>query len=117
MHTNHAHDFGPGKKASEILVEGDRGAARMKMGVNLEYPRGEPDALEIASRGGWRAVPLRGSWFVDAFEGTMANLQRFAAGEDRVLHTAVADAARTMALVEACYRSSARAPTRIPSVR
>lgn len=116
VHTNHAHDFGSEKKASEILIEGDGGAARLKMGVNLDYPSGEPDALDLAARGRWRSVPLRGSWFVDAFEGTMANLQRFAAGEDGTLHTAVADAARTMALVEACYRSTARAPTRIPKV-
>jgi predicted dehydrogenase len=119
VHTNHAHDFGSEKKASEILFEGDRGAARLKMGVNLDYPKGEPDALEFRARGvrgTWKSVSLRGSWFVDAFEGTMANLQRFAAGEDRTLHTAVADAARTMALVEACYRSTARTPTRIPKV-
>jgi hypothetical protein len=38
----------------------------------------------------------------------MSNLQRFAAGEDHRLHTAVADSVRTMALVEACYRSATR---------
>ena len=44
----------------------------------------------------------------------MANLQRFASGEDRQLWTCVEDAYRTMALVEACYRSSAGGGTPIP---
>ena len=45
-------------------------------------------------------------WFPDAFIGVMANLQRFAAGEDSTLETSVESAWRTMALVEACYRST-----------
>ena len=53
------------------------------MGVNLNYPHGEPDELLVAERGGdWEAVPLRGSWFLEAFEGPMSNLQRVVAGED-----------------------------------
>ena len=45
-------------------------------------------------------------WFPDAFIGVMSNLQRFAASEDFILETSVESAWRTMALVEACYRSS-----------
>jgi hypothetical protein len=41
----------------------------------------------------------------------MASLQRAAAGEDAVLHASVEDAWHTMALVEACYRSSAAPAT------
>jgi hypothetical protein len=44
----------------------------------------------------------------------MANLQRFAAGEDAVLATRVDDAWRTMALVEACYRSNQQPGTAVP---
>jgi len=44
----------------------------------------------------------------------MSNLQRFAAGEDAALVSPVDDAIRTMALVEACYLSSARGSTPIP---
>ncbi len=43
----------------------------------------------------------------------MANLQRFASGEDTVLHANVEDAFGTMALVEAAYESSARPATPI----
>ncbi len=112
---NHTHAFGARHAVSQIKVEGTRGAAQAKMGVNLNYPHGEPDALEVAVDGGpWSDVPLRGSWFLEAFEGPMANLQRFAAGEDTVLVSRVEDAFRTMAVVEACYESSARGGTPIP---
>lgn len=115
LSVNHHHRFGQRHQASRLRLEGTSGAAVMVMGVNLDYPRGRPDRLEI-TRGGdaWEEVPLSGSWFPDAFGGPMSNLQRFAAGEDRVLVTAVDDAWRTMALVEACYRSSAAGATPIP---
>ncbi|MBI3843608.1 MAG: Gfo/Idh/MocA family oxidoreductase [Planctomycetes bacterium] len=115
VHTNHSHAFDRRHRASQVIVQGTRGAAIATMGVNLDYPRGEPDALEIAERGGaWREIPLRGSWFPQAFAGTMANLQRFAVGEDAVLHTRVDDAVKTMALVEACYASAGRHGAAIP---
>lgn len=113
--TNHAHRFGAKHAVSELKLEGTRGAARLSMGVNLDYPRGRPDELELCEPGGeWTDVPLVGSWFVDAFQGPMSNLQRFVAGEDERLETGVEDAIRTMALVEACYASSAAGGTRIP---
>jgi hypothetical protein len=87
------------------------------MGVNLAYPTGEPDTLELWTRGAGRfeAVALRGSWFTEAFEGPMSNLQRFATGEDPRLVSPVEDAVKTMALVEACYLASAAPGTPIPS--
>jgi hypothetical protein len=45
----------------------------------------------------------------------MSNLQRFVAGEDRALVSPVSDAIKTMALVEACYTSSAGGSTPIPA--
>ena len=72
--------------------------------------------MEVASNGAWTDVPLRGSWFTAAFEGPMSNLQRFVAGEDRALVSPVDDAIRTMAVVEACYTSSASGGAPIPSV-
>ena len=114
---NHAHKFGPRYAVSELKIEGTEGAAIAKMGVNLNYPKGEPDTLEIARRNsGWESMPLRGSWFLEAFEGPMANLQRFVAGEDSALISPIDDACRTMALVEACYDSSARGATPIPQI-
>ncbi|HKN00285.1 MAG TPA: Gfo/Idh/MocA family oxidoreductase [Candidatus Binataceae bacterium] len=105
---NHAHRFGARHAVSELKLEGTRAAAIAKMGVNLNYPHGEPDRLEIVARDGdWRDLPLRGSWFLEAFEGPMANLQRVVAGEDKALVSPIEDAFKTMALVEACYESSA----------
>jgi predicted dehydrogenase len=130
--TNHAHTFGPEHACSQIQIEGTRGAAFAQMGVNLDYPRGRPDELAFASRvregrtgpsdrrrvqdrkAHWKHVLLIGSWFPEAFIGTMSNLQRFAAGEDDVLETSVEDAVKTMALVEALYRSSSKPGTLIP---
>jgi predicted dehydrogenase len=114
---NHTHRLGPRHRASQLKIEGTGGAALLTLGVNLAYPSGGPDALEVARAGGdWESVPLRGSWFTEAFEGPMSNLQRYAAGEDDVLLTSVEDAVKTMALVEACYESSARGATPIPDV-
>lgn len=112
---NHAHDFGPRFAMSQLKAEGTDGAAIAKMGVNLNYPHGEPDELLLTTRDSdWTPVPLRGSWFLEAFEGPMSNLQRVLAGEDDALLSPVADAIRTMALVEACYASSAAGGTPIP---
>jgi predicted dehydrogenase len=63
--------------------------------------------------GEWTDVPLRGSWLLEAFEGPISNIQRFAAEEDATLVSDAADAIRTIALVEACYDSSARGATPI----
>jgi predicted dehydrogenase len=111
---NHMHSFGPKHRASLLKVEGTSGAALLTMGVNLDYPVGQPDSLEVARGRDWTAVPLRGSWFTEAFEGPMSNLQRFVAGEDKALVSPVEDAIRTMAVVEACYQSSAAGSTPVP---
>jgi len=114
---NHGHAHGAKHAASHLKVEGTKGAAVAKMGVNLAYPKGEPDSLELAARGKpWKEIPLRGSWFPEAFAGPMSNLQRFAAGEDPLLLTSVEDAIKTMALVEACYLSASKPGTRVPEI-
>ncbi|HEY7802363.1 MAG TPA: Gfo/Idh/MocA family oxidoreductase [Dehalococcoidia bacterium] len=109
---NHTHVFGPRFAVSQLKVEGTRAAAIAKMGANLDYPTGEADALLFAMRDAdWQDVPLRGSWFIEAFEGPMSNLQRVASGEDETLVSPVDDAFLTMAVVEACYESSAHGAT------
>lgn len=110
---NHDHAFGRRHQACEFRIGGTEGAAYLRLGVNLDYPRGEPDILEIHPKDGrdWVSVPLQGSWFPDAFVGRMANLQRFAAGEDVELVSSVEDAWVTMALIEAAYQSSASPAT------
>jgi predicted dehydrogenase len=114
---NHTHRAGPRHRASQLVVEGLDGAVRLTWGVNLDYPAGPADTMEMATGQAWTEVPLRGSWFIEAFEGPMSNLQRFVAGEDRTLVGAVGDAIKTMALVEACDESSARGATPIPSLQ
>lgn len=114
---NHTHQEKGPHGASFLKVEGTTGAAQLTLGVNIDYPNGPRDTLEVAlGKGPWRRVELRGSWFIEAFEGPMSNLQRFVAGEDSALVSPVDDAIRTMALVEACYQSSASGGTPIPKV-
>jgi predicted dehydrogenase len=119
--TNHGHEFGPRHQESYLKLEGTRGAVKAQLGVNLDYPRGLPDTLEyceLAEDAGapeWRTVPLEGSWFPHAFVGTMASLMRRADGETDELPTAVEDAFRTMAVVEACYRSSEGGAVAVPT--
>lgn len=111
---NHTHVFGDRHRSSMLKVEGTDGAALLSMGVNLDYPVGRPDTLEVAKDGEWHDVPLRGSWFTEAFEGPMSNLQRFVTGEDAALVSPIDDAIRTMAVVEACYMSSEQGGMPIP---
>lgn len=114
---NHVHQQDPTQCSSFLKVEGTRGAALVTMGVNIDYPNGPRDTLQVALDGGpWTPVGLRGSWFLEAFEGPMSNLQRVVAGEDEALVSPVEDAIKTMALVEACYQSSAAGGTPIPGV-
>ncbi len=108
---NHNHGFGRKFQDASIRFEGDTGAAMVKLGLLLDYPKGEPDELWVTDGDGWVEVPLEGGWFPDAFIGTMSNLQRFAAGEDDDLVTSVEDAWHTMALCEACFQSSAAPAT------
>ena len=113
MSINHNHAFGRRHQVAELRFDGTEGAAHAKLGLLLDYPRGEPDELWIRAGGesDWTEVPLAGTWFPDAFIGRMANLQRFAAGEDRELVASVEDAWTTMALVEAAFESSAKPAT------
>jgi predicted dehydrogenase len=108
--TNHNHNFGPEHQHSFVQWEGLNGAARITMGVNLDYPTGKPDTAEYAERGSdsprWRSVPVSGNNFPDAFMGTMGALQCFAEGSVSTLPSHFEDAFQTMALVEALYRSS-----------
>ena len=114
---NHTHQQHGPHSTSFLKVEGTSGAAQLTLGVNIDYPNGPHDTLEVAlGNGPWQPVTLRGSWFIEAFEGPMSNLQRFVAGEDATLVSPVDDAIRTMALVEACYQSSASGGTPIPQV-
>ncbi|CCO50123.1 putative Oxidoreductase [Vibrio nigripulchritudo SOn1] len=115
MSINHNHNYGRRAQDATFRFEGTEGCITVKMGVALNYPHGEPDEFWFCEHGKeWQSIPLEGSWFPDAFIGTMSNIQRFVAGEDEILNTAVADAFQTMAVVEACFESSAAKGTDIP---
>ena len=53
-------------------------------------------------------MPFEGSWFPDAFIGSMGVVQRFVEGSIPSLPTSVEDVFRTMAVVEAAYTDAAR---------
>ncbi len=117
--TNHGHRFGTRHQVSSVKLEGTQGAAVVRMGVNLDYPRGMPDELEycILEEGAtpaWTSVRLDGAWFPDAFVGPMASLMRYVSGESPDLPTSVEDAWRTMAVIESCYESSQGGSTPLP---
>ena len=107
--TNHEHAFGEKYEESFVKWEGTLGAVRAQMGLLLDYPTGGEDRLEFAllaePDAGWRPLAFEGSWFPDAFIGSMGALQRFVEGSIPVLPTSVDDVFRTMALVEAAYQS------------
>ncbi|WP_316767335.1 Gfo/Idh/MocA family oxidoreductase [Pedobacter frigiditerrae] len=111
INTNHDHDFGANHQESYIKWEGTKGAIVAKIGLLMDYPHGVPDVFEycIVEEGKspeWQTVKLEGSWFPEAFIGTMSNLMRYNEGSDKVLNTSVEDVINTMAVVESAYISS-----------
>jgi len=111
INTNHDHDFGPKNQESFIKWEGTKGAIKAKMGLLMDYPKGVPDEFEycLIEKGKepkWQSPRLDGSWFPDAFIGTMSSIMCFMEGSTDVLPTSVEDVIKTMAVVEAAYESS-----------
>lgn len=108
--TNHGHAYGPRHQESYVAWEGTRGAIKATIGLNLNYPEGAPDRFEYCrlddGEPQWRTVDLEGSWFPDAFIGSMGSLMRYLDGSADTLPTSVDDAYRTMQLVEAAHRAS-----------
>ncbi|MDB5522311.1 MAG: hypothetical protein JWM58_74 [Rhizobium sp.] len=104
---NHTYNYGPEHIEATIRVEGTRGAAHLTVGYLIDYIKPLPEKLEIIIEGGqWTELPLKGERMPDAFGFVMANLQRYATGEDSMLDTDVHDSVRTMALVDAALKSS-----------
>ncbi len=117
--TNHSHAYGAEKQQSYIKFEGSKGAIQIRAGLNMNYPDGVPDRfeyilLEDGKTPRWQSLAINGSWFPEAFIGTMASLMRYANGETAELPTSVEDAILTMATVEAAYTSSAQGGTQLP---
>ncbi|MCP5115725.1 MAG: Gfo/Idh/MocA family oxidoreductase, partial [bacterium] len=112
IQTNHFHKFGAKHQESYIKWEGSKGAIKATMGLLMNYPSGVPDRFEYCqldaggSPGEWREVTLEGSWFPEAFAGSMAQVMRHVEGTLENMPTSGEDAIRTMACVEAAYTSS-----------
>lgn len=106
--TNHGHRFGPNHQESSCRIEGTKGCIWIQMGLNMNYPHGEPDRMEVwtDTNPTWTVVPLKGSWFPHAFIGTMASLQIWLEDDGAAAPTHLQDALSTMGLVEACYLSA-----------
>lgn len=113
INANHDHEFGTKHQKSYIKWEGTKGAIKAKMGLLLNYPEGAPDTFEYCllqegQEPAWKTTELEGSWFPDAFIGTMSSLMRRWEGSAETLPTAVDDAIETMAVVESAYTSDSR---------
>ncbi|TNJ42190.1 Gfo/Idh/MocA family oxidoreductase [Tamlana fucoidanivorans] len=111
INTNHDHNFGEKNQESFVKWEGTKGAIKARIGLLLDYPNGKPDLFQycIVKEGEtpkWIEVDLEGSWFPDAFVGTMASLMRYIEGSTDVLPTSVEDVVHSMAIVEAAYDSN-----------
>ena len=92
--TNHSHAYGAEKQQSYLKFEGSKGAIQIRAGLNMNYPEGLPDRFEyiLLDEGGnpnWRTLDIEGSWFPEAFIGTMASLMRYASYESAALPTSV----------------------------
>lgn len=109
---NHDHRFGSRYEESYIKWEGTAGAIRAQLGLLLNYPTGGQDRceqqLDSDTSRTWTSIPFQGSWFPDAFIGTMSTLQRYVEGSSPYLPTNLEDGMATMALVETAYASADR---------
>jgi predicted dehydrogenase len=117
--TNHHHEYGLRHQESYVKWEGTRGAIKARLGLLMNYPDGEPDQFEycILATGEeprWKSVPIKGSWFPDAFIGTMASVMRATEGTSNELPTSVDDALKTMAVVDAVCCSSESGSVSVP---
>lgn len=112
IETNHFHQFGQKHQESYIKWEGTKGAIKARMGLLMNYPTGVEDCFEVCtldeqSEPTWETVKIEGSWFPDAFVGSMGQIMRHLEDPSQQMPSSVEDAYHTMACVEAAYVSSA----------
>lgn len=111
INTNHDHIFGVKNQESFIKWEGTKGAIKAKMGLLMNYPHGVGDVfeyclLEVGKEPEWKTLSLEGSWFPEAFVGTMASVMCYKEGTSTTLPASVEDVVNTMAVIESAYTSS-----------
>ncbi len=110
---NHHNSGGLADQYAVFRVEGTEGTAVAELGLLKNYPHGAPDSFRYTSQrlepGTWIAPVLEGTWFPDAFIGTMASVMRGLEGAPRAPETSVRDNLGTLRLVLAAYQSMAEA--------
>jgi len=113
--TNHMHNFGSKHQESYLKWEGTKGAIKARIGLLMDYPNGVGDQFEYCVRSEgkepeWQAIEIEGSWFPEAFIGTMGEVQRhqadvLAGREAAPMPCDVEDVIHSMACLEAAYES------------
>ena len=109
--TNHCHKFGPRHQQSYIKIEGTNGAIYIRMGLLMDYPQGAPDLFEYVSlkdngKNKWETVDIKGSWFPDAFAGSMGEIIKAVNDDHYIPDNNLEDGLKTMEWVEKAYTSS-----------
>lgn len=117
--TNHCHDFNQKYQHAYIKFEGTKGAVRINMGLLMDYPKGTKDVVEFISNEGnskpdWQNLEVEGTWFPEAFIGSMSQVMKAVSGEIELPDNSVEDCIYTMACVEAAYESSDKGGTKLP---
>lgn len=107
---NHGHEFGLQHQQSYLKIEGTKGAINITIGLSMDYPKGVPSKFEYKllddPQPQWKEIELQGSWFPEAFIGTMATLQHHVLDNAEPLPHGTAQAYETMVLVEAAYKAN-----------
>lgn len=109
--TNHLHRFGAKHQESYLKWEGTKGAIKARVGLLMNYPHGVGDEFEYCllddegNPGEWQSIAIEGSWFPEAFIGSMAVVQCHKEGLLQHMPTDVGDVIHTMETVEAAYES------------
>ncbi|MCI1930762.1 MAG: Gfo/Idh/MocA family oxidoreductase [Clostridia bacterium] len=115
LHINHCHDYAPDYQDSFLKIEGLKGAIRIQLGLILDYPKGREDKVEYITYDTkkWQSIDVKGSWFNEAFIGTMGGLMKKLENPDYKFMNSVDEAYQTMCVVEACYKSSSEGGTKV----
>ncbi len=120
IHTNHHHYYSAKMQEARIKLEGTNGAICMQPGVLINYPEGIPDQFSFISmedgNPGWQTLQTEGSWFPDAFAGSMEQMILAKKGLIAAPDNSVEDALFTMACVEAAARSAETGLMNLPPV-
>ncbi|MES2648182.1 MAG: Gfo/Idh/MocA family oxidoreductase [Bacteroidota bacterium] len=109
--TNHCHRFGLQNQHAYLKIEGTKGAIKLQMGAVMNYPGAMPDTFEYIvvdenNQGVWQTISIEGSWFPDAFIGSMTQVMLAKEGTISNPDNTVEDALVTMACVEAAYQAN-----------